>query len=137
MVGNFGKIIGMSLAIAGIAFMGTGCPAGGGSVIEIWLVNDSDEFEITSVVITNDSDASQSEELVSGNIPPNTTRRVLLATVESFTGSTATLDISGFSIATSVQIDEAIANGGVYPIVIKGDTALTFDAEYLPIVNGS
>lgn len=124
----------MGVALGSIALIGMGCPEQG-SAIEIWLVNDSAEFSITSAVITNDSDNSQSEELVSGNIAPNTARLVLLTTVEQFAGSTATVDIdgaNGVSADTSVMIDEAIANGGIYPIVVKGDSALTYEAEYLP-----
>jgi hypothetical protein len=129
------KTLGMVTALTGFVAIGAACPNAGGSLIEIWLINDSGEFSITSAVITNDSDGSQSEELVSGNLQPNMSRLIILTTTENFAGSTATVAISGangVSANTSVQIDEAIRNGGIYPIVVKGDTAVTYDAEYLP-----
>ena len=112
------KTAGMAFALGSIVLFGVGCPSSG-SVIEIWLVNDSGEFSITSAVITNDSDNSQSQELVSGNVAPNSTRLIVLATVEQFAEAT-------------VSINEAIVNGGIYPIVVKGDSAITYDAEYVP-----
>jgi hypothetical protein len=137
---KFWKTLGMVTALTGLVTFGVGCPGGGGSVIEIWLINDSGEFDITSAVITNDSDSSQSEELVSGNLGTNSSRLIVLATTELFVGSTATVEISGsnsVSADTSVQIDESIMNGGIYPIVVKGDSAITYDAEYLPTDAGT
>jgi len=116
-----------------------GCPGQVTNTFEVWLINDSDEFTITSALLTNDSDESEAMQLIDDSgVPVNVVRIVSDADAEMFEGSTATLTVEGQSASkggptVQVQIDETIQPGDMFPIVVKGNSQLNYDGEFLPL----
>jgi len=121
-----------------------GCPGfGGQDTFDVWLVNKSGGAIITKATLTNDSDGTQTADLVQNNLTPGSSRLVSDVEASPFAGSTATIEIVAdvpapgfgqrFSTTVDVQIDEAIQAGDAIPIATSGFFDSEFEAEFVPL----
>jgi hypothetical protein len=131
----------MALAMTAIILTGflTGCPLRDTNVFRIWLVNASNEFEVTSVEIVGESVTR--EILGDGEVPTGETGVLAAIQVNDFDDETVTIIVRGvmdgakgvFDAEASVEVPDPIVGGLTVPLVVTGDTSINYDVEYYPL----
>lgn len=131
-------LTGLALSVAALT---TGCPLRQANVFRIWVVNASDEYRVVSVEITSSEDSDTREVLGNGTIPTNQTGVFAAVSLDDFDNETISITIRGvvdnskgvFDVESTVVIPDPVIGGLTIPIVVDGNTALTYEADYYPL----
>lgn len=137
------KLRAVALAMTGVVLAGflTGCPLRDQNIFRLWVVNASNEFRVTSVEIQSNADDDTVEILGDGQVPVGETGVFAAVEVDDFEDEETTIVVRGvvdnskgvFDAEASVVIDDPITLGITIPLVVTGDTSLTYDVEYYPL----
>ena len=124
-----------------------GCPGGDNPIIpstdfDIWLINASGNYMLTSVKITDvvpEAPAKTTQELIlDEGIPVNTIRLVENIGVTPFEGKSLTVTVTGhmesidYNTEASVTIDTPVQAGAVIPLLIT-DQILDINVRHIPL----
>lgn len=131
-------LTGLALSVAALT---TGCPLRQANVFRIWVVNASDEYRVVSVEITSSEDSDTREVLGNGTIRTNETGVFAAVSLDDFDNETISITIRGvvdnskgvFDVESTVVIPDPVIGGLTIPIVVDGNTALTYEADYYPL----
>lgn len=120
----------------------TGCPERQ-DVFDVWILNTSNNVAVTNVKITNTADEDKLQEFPE-DLAPNMGRVIADIEASPFEGGTVTLAIQGETggeilenVDATVLVDEPIREGSVVAVVVRGNSVLDFDAEFVPLEDSS
>jgi len=131
-----------------LVFTGGGCPSGDNPIIpstdfDIWLINSSANYSITSVKIADvvpEVPAKTTRELIlDEGIPVNTIRLAEDIDVAPFDGKSLKVTVVGHTEGVginpevSVTVDTPITAGAVVPILITDTLTLSINVRYVPL----
>jgi len=124
-----------------VAVLLAGCPSP--KTFEIWLINGSGNFSVTSVKIADTEKEKTTQELITDEgVPVSKIRLVKGLDVTPFEGKSLTVTVtghaSGFTVnpEVSVVVTTPIQSGAVVPILVT-DALLSIGVHYVPLESSS
>lgn len=135
------RFVALAGVCAGIMAFTAGCPGQQTNVFRLWIINASNEYQVTSVEISSTEDSDTRELLGDDMIPTNQTGVFTAVAVEDFENETVEVTIRGvsnnakgvFDVSTTVEIPDPVNGRLTVPIVVEGDTSATYDGTYYPL----
>lgn len=128
--------IGVPVLLLAVALFATGCPLLP-PVFEIWLVNTSGSITVTNLKLTSHATGAVIE--FPEDLAPNTTRVIARIDASEFLEDGLTIEVEGesggaiFEEKAEVVIDAPLMSGDTLPLVVSGNSFLTFSVEYVPL----